>query len=81
MYRPRSVRSYICKYKPLAHDFFLMYNVSVELIPVVLGCTGVVSRDCYTHLHRIPGFTNSLFTTLQKAVPLGSVHILQTIIV
>ena len=67
------------KYKPLAHDFFLMYNMSVELVPVVLGCTGVVFKDCYTHLHRIPCFTNSLFTTLQKAVLLGSVHVLQTI--
>ena len=67
------------KYKQLAHDFFLMYNMSVELVPVVLGCTGVVSGDCYTHLRCIPGFTNSLFTTIQKAVLCGSVHVLQTI--
>ena len=67
------------KYQPLAHDFYLMYHMSVELVPVVLGCTGVVSRDCCMHLRSIPGFTNSLFTTLQKAVILGTAHILQAI--
>ena len=65
------------KYKPLAHDFRLMYNMSVEYIPVVLGCTGIVSKDCHTYLRHIPGFTNRLFTTLQKAVILGSVHVLR----
>ena len=31
------------KYKPLAHGFRLMYNVSVEFIPVIFGCPGIVS--------------------------------------
>jgi len=67
------------KYRQLAQDFYLMYNMFVELVSVVLGCTGVVSKQCYTHVCSIPGFTTSLFTTLQKAVILGSVHILHSI--
>ena len=57
----------------------VMYNMTVELVPVVLGCTGVVSKECHTYLRRIPGFTKRLFTTLQKAVILGSVHVFQAI--
>ena len=76
-YVPSKEIEKLCKYKPLAHDFRLMYNMSVELIPVVLGCTGIASKYCHTYLCRIPAFTNRLFTTLKKAVILGSVHVLR----
>jgi len=64
------------KYKPLARDFRLMYSMTVEFVPVVLGCTG---SGRYTYLHCIPGFTNSLFKAPQKAVLLGSVQVMQAI--
>ena len=67
------------KYRPLARDFHLMYKMPVELVPVVLGCTGVVSTGCINYLQRIPGFTDGLFDTLQKAVLIGSVHTLRTL--
>ena len=76
---PSKEKEKLREYKSLAHDFYLMYNMTVELVPVVLGCTGVVSKECHTYLRRIPGFTKRLFTTLQKAVILGSVHVFQAI--
>ena len=51
----------------------------VKLVPVVLGYTGVVSSQCYAHLCSIPGFTEILFSTLQKAVILGNIHVLRAI--
>ena len=56
-----------------------MYNMPVKIVPVVFECTGVVSVDCITHLHDIPGFSDSLFATLQKAALIETVHTLRTI--
>jgi len=64
------------KYHYLAHDFHAMYNMSVIIVPVVFGCTGVVSSRCLQFLRRIPGFSLRLFGHLQKAVLLGMIHIL-----
>ena len=60
------------KYQPLAYDYHLC---TVEL-PVLLGCTGAVSTNCIKHLSCIPKFTNQLFLTIQRAVIVGSVHVL-----
>ena len=67
------------KYCPLAHDFRSMYQMTVEIIPVVIGHSGVVSSRCHNFLQRIPGFCNSLFCHLLKATILGTVHTLRTI--
>ena len=56
-----------------------MYNMPVELVPVVLGYTGVASSQCYTHLCNIPGFTDILFSSLQKAVIFGIIYVLHAI--
>ena len=69
------------KYHPLTHDFHVMYNMQVTIVPVVLGCTGVVSFRCWQFLKRIPGFSLRLFGHLQKAVLLGTTHILRTIVI
>ena len=69
----------IRKYIPLARDFHLMYDMMVEVIPIVFGHTGVVSTHCVKHLRRIPGYCESLFATLQKATILGTIHTLRTI--
>ena len=67
------------KYVPLARDFHLMYNMMIEVIPIVFGHTGVVSTDCVKHLRRISGYCECLFATLQKATIVGTIHTLQTI--
>ena len=33
------------------YDYHLMYRMPVIIIPVVLGCTGVVSPNCIKHLY------------------------------
>ena len=40
---PSKEREKLLKYCPLALDFHLMYKMPVQIVPVVLGCTGVVS--------------------------------------
>ena len=69
----------INKYCSLAADFHQMYNMPVTIIPVVLGCTGVVSSHCLQFLKKIPGFTLKLFGHLQKAVLIGTSQVLRTI--
>ena len=67
------------KYIPLAREIHLMYDMTVEVIPIVFGHTGVVSTDCVKHLRRIPGNCKSLFATLQKATILGTIYTLRAI--
>ena len=69
----------LSKYHLLAHDFHAMYNMPVTIVPVVFGCTGVVSSRCLQFLRKIPGFSLRLFGHLQKAVLLGTTHILRTV--
>ena len=40
----------IQKYQSLAHDYHVMYRMSVLIVPVVIGCTGVVSSNYISHL-------------------------------
>ena len=69
----------INKYCSLAADFHHMYNMPVTIVPVILGCTGVVSSRCLQYLRKIPGFTLKLFSHLQKAVLIGTSQVLRTI--
>jgi len=69
----------VSKYLPLARDFHLMYHMVVEVIPIVFGHSGVVSIDCVKYLKKIPSYCDNLFTTLQKATFLGTIHTLQSI--
>ena len=74
---PSKEQEKLQKYQSLAHDYHLMYRMPVIIIPVVVGCTGVVSSNCITHLRRIPDFSNNLFCTIQKATIIGTVHVLR----
>ena len=69
----------ISKYCSLAADFYQMCNMPVTIIPVVLGCTGVVSSCCLQFLRKIPEFTLKLFGYLQKAVLIGTSQVLRAI--
>ena len=76
---PSKQQEKLHKYCPLALDFRSMYKMPVKIVPVVFGCTGVVSVDCIKCLRDIPAFCDSLFATLQKAALIGTVHTLRTI--
>ena len=67
------------KYRDLASDFQQMYDMPVIIIPVVLGCTGIVSSRCLNYLKKIPEFSLRLFAHLSKAVIIGTSHTLRTI--
>ena len=67
------------KYRDLASDFQQMYGMPVIIIPVVLGCTGIVSSRCLNYLKKIPEFSLRLFAHLSKAVIIGTSHTLRTI--
>jgi len=54
----------LLKYSNLAVDFHHMYGMAVVTVPVVLGCTGVVSTRYLTYLKRLPEFTLKLFANL-----------------
>ena len=69
----------LSKYRDLANDFYEMYRMKVTIIPVVLGCTGVVSIKCLGHLKKIPNFSLKLFANLQKAAIIGTIRTLRTI--
>ena len=56
---PSKEQEKLHKYCPLALDLHLM--MPVQIVLVVFGCTGVVSADCLTHLHHLPGFSDRLF--------------------
>jgi len=69
----------LSKYRDLANDFHQMYGMQVTTIPVVLGCTGVVSTTCLSHLKKIPNFSSKLFANLQKAAIIGTIRTLRVI--
>jgi len=61
----------IQKYQSLAQDYHLMYRIPVVTVPVVVGCIGVVSSNCISHLRRIPQFSNYLFFWFKRQPSLG----------
>ena len=54
-----------------------VYNQPVEVVPVVFGVTRVVSKQQRNYMKRIPAFSDSLFTNMQKAVIIGTVFVLR----
>jgi len=55
------------------------YCQPVEVIPVVFGASGLVSKDQRRYLKKIPAFNEISFATLQKVAILGTVNILRNI--
>jgi len=69
----------LTKYWPLAHDFRRKYKMPVDIIPVVIGYSGVMSVQCQEYLEHLPDFSNRVLCHLQKAALLGTIHILHTL--
>jgi len=64
------------KYQRLAGEKSRTYYQDVV---IVLGITGIVSKQQRSHLEKIPAFNDVLFVNLQKAAILGTVDVLRNI--
>ena len=69
----------IAKYQPLVRQLMQLHGQPVEVVPVVLGVTGVVSRQQKDYLKKVPAYSDSLFANLQKAVIIGTIFVLRDI--
>ena len=43
------------KYKDLTIEIQLMWNVKTEMIPIIIGATGTISKSFRKHMSNIPG--------------------------
>jgi len=67
------------KYQPLASGFHSMYHMCVDIVPIVIGHSGVMTVQCQQFLQCIPQFTTSLLCHLEKAALIGMIRILRTL--
>ena len=63
------------KYVDLQIECQRMWNKKIEVIPIVIGATGVVEKNLTKYLSRIPGKHN--IYNLQRSAILGTAHILR----
>jgi len=56
-----------------------MWDVKVELIPVIIGASGPISQSLRRYLSNIPGKLE--IKELQKTAILGTAHILRKVLV
>ena len=55
-----------------------MWNKKVEVIPIIIGATGIVEKGIQSYLQKIPG-KNNLYN-LQRSAILGTAHILRKVL-
>ena len=63
------------KYRDLKMECEKMWDTKVEIVPIVVGSTGVVKQGILKYIEKIPG--NIKFEMIQKIVLLGTAHILR----
>ena len=68
----------IIKYKDLAIEIQRMWNVKTNVIPVIIGATGTISKSFRKYVSNIPG--NREVKELQKTAILGTEHILRKVL-
>ena len=66
------------KYVDLQIECQRMWNKKVEVVPVIIGATGVVERNIKKYLNKIPGKHN--IYNLQRSAVLGTAHILRKVL-
>jgi len=64
----------IPKYKDLTIEIQRMWNVKTNVIPVIIGATGAISKSFGKYVKNVPG--NHEVKELQKTAILGNAHIL-----
>ena len=62
----------ILKYKDLTTEILCMWNVKTNVIPVLIGATGNISKSFRKYLNNIPGIHE--VKDLQKTAILGTAH-------
>jgi hypothetical protein len=62
----------ILKHKDLTIEIQRMWNVKKNVIPVIIGATGTISKSCRRYLSNLPG--KHEIKELQKTVILGTAH-------
>jgi hypothetical protein len=55
-----------------------MWNVKTKVTPVIIGATGTISKSFRKYMSSIPGKHD--IKELQKTAVLGTVHILQNVL-
>jgi hypothetical protein len=68
----------ILKYKDLTIEIQSMWNVKTEVIPVIIGATGTVSKSFSKYVSNIP--EKHEVKELQKTAILGTAHILRKVL-
>jgi hypothetical protein len=63
----------ILKYKDLTIEIQRMWNVKTNVIPVIMGATGTISKSFRKYASNIP--KNNEVKELQKTAILGTAHI------
>ena len=68
----------ILKYKDLTTEIQRMWNLKTNVIPVIIGVTGTISKSFRKYGSNIPG--NHGVKELQKTAILGTAHILRKVL-
>ena len=66
------------KYVDLQTEWQRLWNKKVEVIPVIIGATGIVDKNIKKYVGRIPGCHN--IYSLQRLAILGTAHILRKVL-
>ena len=72
-------REKIRKYPALVREMDCCYEQPVDIVPIVFGHTGVISKHQRQHLKKIPFFNDFVFDNLQKAALLGTIAVMRSI--
>jgi hypothetical protein len=64
----------ILKYEDFTIEIQRMWNVKAQVIPVIIGANGIISKSFRKYVNNIPG--NHDVRELQKTAILGTAHIL-----
>ena len=68
----------LLKYKNITIEIQHMWNVTTNVIPVIIGTTGTISKSFRKYLSNIPG--KHEIKELQKTAILGTAHILRKVL-
>jgi len=68
----------ILKYKDLITEIQRMWNLKANVMPVISGATGTISKSLRQYLSNIPG--KHEIKELQTPVILGTAHILRKVL-
>jgi hypothetical protein len=66
------------KYKSLCIEIQRLWNLKCTIIPVIIGATGIVTRNLKKNLEAVPG--KHSIDSLQKTAILGTSHIIRKVL-